>query len=133
MSVTASHAPPVERFRLEGRDGSVFEFEGRRLGHGSSDEPDKPRWFEVNVYSRHSPISGEHETYVVHTQGKSRVAGETTRARISETTSAYEIVELLTVVNQGRMYIPRQSARALAQAAQWDDDVRDAYVNRAVT
>jgi hypothetical protein len=45
---------------------------------------------------------------------------------------AFEIVELLTGHHNDKTYIPRQSARALAQAAMWDEDIRDAYINRVV-
>lgn len=101
---------------------------GRHLGHGSSDDGEKPRWTEVDIYR-------EKETgkFYVHVIGATTLSGETTRYRLDQTMSPYEIIELLTAHVGGRSYIPRQSARALAQAAQWDDDVRDAYVNRAVT
>lgn len=48
------------------------------------------------------------------------------------TPSAYELVEILTVKNAPEPYIPLPSARALAQAASKDDDVREAYIDRAV-
>jgi hypothetical protein len=128
VTVTTT-APPVKAHELRGRDGGTFHFSGRHLGSGSSDHPDKDRWFEVDLYV--AEIAGE-RTYVVHTQGRSRVPGEVTRSRIAQTTSAFEVVELLTVNHGGKLYIPRQSSHALAQAAQWDDGIRDAYVNRAV-
>lgn len=112
--------------RIEGRDGEIVYFTGVRLGSGSSQTPDKDRWFEVDIYRS---ADGE---YLLHTRGCSRLAGEETKRRIVRTRSAFEIIELLTVNHNGKTYIPRSSARALAQAANWDTKVRDAYVNRAV-
>ena len=43
-----------------------------------------------------------------------------------------EVVEILTVKGQTDPFIPAPSARALAQAADKDDDIQEAYVNRAV-
>jgi len=132
--------PPTTIHTIEGRDGQRFNFNGRRLGSGTSWRDGKPRWFEVDIY-----LAGE--TYIIHTQGRSEVAGETTLSRILRTKSPFEVVEMLTVKkcntcgqhscqdrnhSDRRLYLPRQSAHALAQAAQWDDGIRDAYVNRAV-
>jgi hypothetical protein len=72
-------------------------------------------------------------TYVVHTVGESVVPGETRLSRISPTPSAYEVIELLTVRRREQEpFIAAQSSRALAQAAELDDGLRDAYINRAV-
>jgi len=128
VTVTTT-APPVQEYELRGRNGDVFRFTGQRLGSGSSDRPDKDRWFEVDIYV--GAVADE-KTYIVHTQGMSRVPNEVTRARIAFSASPYEVIELLTVNHDGKLYIPRQSSHALAQAAQWDDGIRDAYVNRAV-
>ena len=128
MTVTAT-APPTQPYTLTGRNGDTFNFTGERLGSGSSEHPDKDRWFEVDIYRG---VVNDEQVYVVHTQGRSRVQGETTRARVALSQSAYEVVELLTVNHGGKLYIPRQSSHALAQAAQWDAGLRDAYVNRAV-
>lgn len=128
MTVTAT-APPTQEYVLLGRDGREFKFTGERLGSGSSEHPDKDRWFEVDIYRG---VVNDDPVYVVHTQGMSRIDGEVTRARVALSQSAYEVVELLTVNHNGKLYLPRQSSHALSQAAQWDDNLRDAYVNRAV-
>lgn len=125
--MTVDVAPQATKHRLTDRGGQPYEFVGEHLGHGSSAADGKTRWFEVNVYVRK-----DNDAYVVETLGRSSIPGETTYVRIIETTSAFEIIELLTVNHNGKIYLPRQSARALAQAAQWDDDIRDAYINRAV-
>jgi hypothetical protein len=85
------------------------------------------RWFEVTLYDDHDA-----DEYVVHTVGRSILPGEIDYARVSRTSSAYEVVEILTVRQKGSTFIAAPSLRALAQAAAVDDDMRDAYVNRAV-
>lgn len=127
MSAPAT-APPVTRHQLDDRAGGCYEFEGQHLGSGTSYTSVKDRWFEVDLYRRN-----DDGRFVVYTRGMSRLSDEVPRIRLIVTSSAFEIIELLTVHHNDKTYIPRQSARALAQAAQWDDDVRDAYVNRAVT
>jgi hypothetical protein len=125
MTAPPTLSPRAQRYVLDTRDGT-HEFHGRLLGSGTSDDGYRERWFEVSIYQ---PDAGG---YLVHTLGKSRVPGERTFIRLVETTSAFEIVELLTVHHNDKTYIPRQSARALAQAAMWDEDIRDAYINRVV-
>lgn len=107
------------------------------------------RWFEVSVYRRyftesvdlrtntdHSrifPIDPVPADYVVHTVGGSIVPGEHRLSRISCSDSGFEVIELLTVRKAGgEPFITAQSSRALAQAASRDEDIRDAYINRAV-
>lgn len=85
------------------------------------------RWFEVTLYD-----DEDADEYVVHTVGRSILPDEIDYARVSRTTSAYEVVEILTVRQKGSVFIAAPSLRALAQAAAIDDDMRDAYVNRAV-
>ena len=76
--------------------------------------------------------------YVIHTVGVSEVPGEIDFVRIHQTSSAFEVVELLTVrrpnltTGQTDAYMPPQHAMALAQAAILDEDLQEAYVNRAV-
>lgn len=84
------------------------------------------RWQEVRLYKTHTG------KYIVYTVGKTVIAGERDFIRLRETTSAFEIIELLTVRRTAKTFLPVPAARALAQASQYDDDIRDAYVNRAV-
>lgn len=84
------------------------------------------RWLETTLYI--TDAGG----YVVHTVGRSIVPGEQDYPRVTFTDSAYEVVELLTVKKSGEPFIPLPSARALAQAADRDDAIQEAYVNRAV-
>lgn len=84
------------------------------------------RWQEVRLFKR---ATGD---YAVYTVGRSVVPGEKDFIKYRTTTSAFEVIELLTVRNGSNTFLPVPAARALAQAAQHDDDIRDAYVNRAV-
>lgn len=160
----------LQKIELVGRDGETFDFLGKPLGVGSSQQDDHRhdvardryaprgvrcsacRWFEVAIYRRYvtegidlktdpkrpkiyqldSPEPGD---YVVHTIGASIVPGETRLSRITPTDSPFEVIELLTVRPRDgdqQPWIPAQSARALAHAAEFDDGLREAYVNRAV-
>lgn len=109
------------------------------------------RWLEVTIYRRrvemtyavivepdpNAPATYTYD-YVIHTVGMSDVPGEVDFIRIHQTASAFEVVELLTVRRTNprtgvtTAFVPPQHARALAQAATLDDDLREAYVNRAV-
>lgn len=84
------------------------------------------RWLETTIYQTKSGH------YVIHTNGRSIVPGERDYVRVTFTQSAYEVVEILTVKGQKEPFIPAPSARALAQAADKDDSLQEAYVNRAV-
>jgi hypothetical protein len=99
------------------------------------------RWFEVSIYVVEDGVARTHDSvghyapgreYVVHTVGQSRVPEEKTFQRVMRTTSAFELVEFLTVRKPGDTFLPEPSARALARLADVYDDVREAYVNRAV-
>lgn len=84
------------------------------------------RWFEVTIYD-----DTTNDEFVLHTVGKTKVPGEIEFARIVSTKSARELVDLA-VVRANPPYLPAPTSRALAQAADLDDDIRDAYDNRAV-
>lgn len=129
-----------------------FTFSGVTLGHGTSREQwhshdrhnddggdayaprgtrcSACRWFEVTIYGV-NPDSNEAK-YLVVTRGPSIVPGEMTYDRVTWTDSPFEVIELLTIRHAGTPVLPRPSARALAQAATFDDEIRDAYENRAV-
>lgn len=84
------------------------------------------RWQEVRLFQRAD------KTYCVYTVGRSTIPGERDFIKYRTTTSAFEVIELLTVRSGKNAFLPVPAARALAQAAQVDDEIRDAYVNRAV-
>lgn len=124
-SETSGLAPHV----LLGRDGTKETFIAEQIGFCSSETEDKDRWFEVGIYR---DVDGG---YIVHTVGRSRIPGEQPYARIVTTRSAFDIIEILTVTHHNRKpvpaYIPRPSMRAIAQAAQFDDAIREAYIQAA--
>ena len=94
------------------------------------------RWSEIYVFKvndrDHNVPPGAR--YCVYTLGPSIIPGENTRANVRWATSGFEVVELCTVRRgeRGAPFLPAAHARALAMAANVDDDVADAYVNRAV-
>jgi hypothetical protein len=88
------------------------------------------RWFEAELYQE--IYQGQVSGYVIHTIGRSIVPGEIDYARVLKTDSAFEVVELMTVRQKGAVFLPAPSSRALAQASSVDDDIREAYINRAV-
>lgn len=107
------------------------------------------RWFELTIYRRvktlpetdivYFPglefVDSARETYdyVVHTVGESTMPGETRLSRVSTTASPFEVIEFLTVRKpHEEPFMTAQSARALAQAAELDEGLREAYINRAV-
>ena len=126
MTTTSTTQPPLRDWELSERDGRIDRFIGYHLGFGTSAHHSKNRWFEVDLYRQ---VDG---VYVIHTRGESSVEGETTRSRIVRTSSAYEVIELLTVYHNNKVFLTRPSSRALSQAAKWDEDICDAYIHRAV-
>lgn len=125
-TVTQSTAPTAEQYEITERDGQTVTFVGRLLGSGTSFADHKERWFDISIYV-------DDDGYVVHTVGRTSKVGERALHKVVRTSSAFDIIEVLTVHHNGKTFLPRASARAIAQAAQWDDDIRDAYINRAVT
>lgn len=122
MTAETATPPKFETHTLDDKHGDVV-ISARKLGEGSSWKPGKLRWFEVTIYK------DAHGEYVVHTRGVSIVEGEYTKLRIIKTASSFEVVELLHVEQRGERYVPRDSRRALAQAAQWDDDLMERHLD----
>ena len=152
---------PVTLHRHDERTGDVIEtleFQGVIIGSASSEHDNHRghpntnwaprrvkcsacRWLEVTIFlCRDGDPKTDDEltySYVVQTVGLSNVPGEVDFERLWKTSSAFEVVELLTVRRSQtngttETFIPPQHARALAQAATLDEDIREAYVNRAV-
>lgn len=139
----------MQSFTLHNQAGQAVEFEGSILGASTSEARShnhpgdflvptqtRPgerrakcsacRWLETTIYL------ASDDSFVVHTVGRSIVPGEQDYHRLTFTKSGYEVVEVLTVKSGPEPFIPLPSARALAQAADRDDLIQDAYVNRAV-
>lgn len=138
------------RGRLLGFASSQSDDHHRHLGEFAQpgERCSACRWFEVRLLVAEAElvledlVAGEpnyrvedpRARYLVITYGCSTVPGEETKRRAVWTDSAYDVIELLTQRGREdrRAFLPAPSARALAQAAQWDDDLNDAYLNRAV-
>jgi hypothetical protein len=112
------------------------------------------RWFEVRIFREVRPpddadlpadwsvrpdvlrraTAGD---YVLHTTGMSVVDGEVPLYKHEVTASSFSVVEYLTTRRVGTQgpeaFLARPSARALAEAAEYDVGLRDAYINRAVS
>lgn len=154
--------PVADDYTIRGRDDEMIYLRGRLLGFASShrevhdhavtyDAEGRPlsfaaprercsacRWFEVRLFDVEHELSAGGEPvdrrarYLILTSGMSVVPGEVEMRRASWTDSGYEVVELLTQRRGERPFLPAPSARVLAQASAWNDDIRDAYVDRAV-
>lgn len=71
--------------------------------------------------------------YAVATMGHTIVPGEVTFSHLRYMKSPHEVIETLTTRNPGKEpYLSRSAARALAQAANEDQALENAYVDRAV-
>jgi hypothetical protein len=149
VSATALKLHRIEY--AQDQQNHVLEFRGQLLGQASSEsaihrghDPNDPatrhaakqvkcsacRWLEIQLYRR---VGDGQTDYVVHTMGASNVPGEIDYERVTETPSAFEVVEALTVrKSRGDVFMPPQHAKVLALAAEFDDGIREAYINRAV-
>lgn len=143
MSQTAGVA--YERIELSGRDDETIVVDGYLAGSATSARDQHShdlrrdrysprgvrcsacRWFTVDLYL----VRGG--GYVVHTVGGTIVPGERRLSRVTETRSAFAVVEALTVRQPNQEpYLTPQALRALAEAAELDEGLLEAYVNRAV-
>jgi len=154
--------PEVRVWELASRDnGPRFTISGRLLGFASSEVAQHDhrseftpagkrcsacRWFEVRIFEvkwtlqeleRGDDIINARNVepearFLVHTTGRTEIPGEMDRVRAYWTDSGFEVTECLTVRKPGDTFITGPSARALAQASQFNDDIADGYVNRAI-
>jgi hypothetical protein len=124
------------QFTVPGSNLEVVELYARRIGFATSEQSahnhDGPRatdkircsacrWFEVHLFKT------DDGQYVVHTAGISTYHDEVPLIKLSRTQSPNEVVEILTIRKNGDTTVPAPSARVLAQAAAYDDGIKDAY------
>lgn len=90
--------------------------------------------FEIKTASKDDIIASMGAKFCVYTLGPSIIPGENTRANARWATSGFEVMEHAVVRRGDRHtpFLPAAHARALAMAADVNDDVAEAYVNRAV-
>ncbi len=89
------------------------------------------RWFEARLFRE----SNGGQRYLVHRTGRSIVPDEVTFTSHEWVRGPHEVVEALTTRprNGDRTpYLTVPSARVLAQAASYDDELSQAYIDRAV-
>ncbi len=106
------------------------------------------RWFEARILRvdaelvTEDPDAGEPSyrveepsgRYLVLTYGRTRVPGETDKRRAAWTNSTFEVIELLVQRDRNeRPFLPGASARVLAQASEWDEDIRAAFVSSSAS
>lgn len=133
----------MKQFKLYSRDRDLV-FEGEIAGastsqrdrhnHAGDFPPSRSRehkcnacrWQETTIY-----VTREGE-YVAYTVGRSNIPGEVDYATIFTAATGRELVDQLIVKSAPKPFIPAPAARALAQAADMDDSIADAYDNRPV-
>lgn len=93
------------------------------------------RWFEPRIFRLRTDLGATRDGYVLHIAGRSSVPGETTRSRIVVVFGAHELIEALVTrrASTHTVTLTKPAAQVLAQAATFDDQLEDAYVNRAVS
>lgn len=108
------------------------------------------RWFEARVFRElelpagvddftelDDPRQARLGNFVIHFAGMSIVDGEVPFYRYETTSSPFMVIESMTtrrLTERGpEVFLAKPSAHALAVAAQYDADLRDAYENRAVS
>jgi hypothetical protein len=156
VTSTNATAPQVASHQVNASDGS-YRFLGEQLSHTTSqwethghsaefaargERCSACRWTEISLYrvpdtalaaAQVEPyIGGPLGKYLVVTEGRSIVPGERTFVKATWTNSPYDVIEILTQRRGERVTMGIPAARALAIAAEWDDGINDAYVNRAV-
>lgn len=144
-------------WRLPTTENIDLRFTGRFLGYGSSRQPEHRddahpggydahpiplrnrkcqscRWYEVRIFRETEPANGNTDKrFLIYHVGATIVPGEDIRPRYRWTASAHAVIEDLTTRERGtEAYIAPPSARALAEAAGFDEDLEDAWINRVI-
>lgn len=135
-------------WRILDRDGREILLKGRFLGMGTSHRPQHKghragtwaprgehcstcRWTEIRIFSR-----TDGGFYIVNC-GASEVPGERDLVRVIEVGTPFEAVEKLANRDRSgsdrRPFLPVPARFALAQAAAYDESLRDAYINSPMT
>src|SRR5262249_37629594 len=126
----------------DAQDPSDLVIRGRFIGLGSSEHGAHKfhageyaerggrcgacRWFETRIFRL------AQGGYLIYNVGATIVPGERDLVPVEQARGAHEVVELYTRRRDNRTYLTAPSARALAQAAEFDEEMDDAWVNRVV-
>lgn len=141
-----THAGQPGDWHFEDRYGSETDLDGDFLGMGSSNRPfhkhafppyaepkqhcSTCRWMEVRIFQENeNPDGGERSgRYLIVRTGRSIVPDEETRTTFGYQDSGSGVVNALITWNDiGQGALPYVERRALEQAAQYDDSIREAY------
>jgi hypothetical protein len=107
------------------------------------------RWFEARIFRElllpagvddlaqlTDPGDARPGDYVVHSAGMSIADDEVPLFRYETTGSPFMVIELMTTRRRtdsgSEVFLAKPAARALAEAAQYDAQLREAYIQRAV-
>lgn len=141
--MTPTYDPVTVSYVADGVEKEI-KFTGRVLGFATSEDSRHThhsdyappgercsacRWFVVTLYEA-DPDDASDARYLVFTRGATAVPGEQPFDKLTWVESPLEIIEVLTVRQDGRPTLPKPSARVIAQAADRDNDVRRAYLER---
>lgn len=144
-------SPGAEGLPLFDPEGNSIAFRGTLLGMSTTKRTthicDYPRayasrtvrcglcrWFETRIFRLVDECveSLQGMRYVLHYVGRTIVPGEVNLPRYELVRSGHEVVEAYTVRKEGQSpFITKPGAKVLAQAAYADEEIEDAYVNRA--
>jgi hypothetical protein len=85
------------------------------------------RWFETRIFKLTDGTG-----YLIYNVGVSLVPDEHHLVTVERARTPHEVVERYTRRRDGEVYLTTPSARALAQAAGYDDGMEDAWATRVV-
>lgn len=83
------------------------------------------RWFEPRVFIHDQ----EPRFFGLYKIGMTIVPGEKVRRSYVQAGSALELIESMAIRRQGRLVLPIPARRVIAQAAGYDTEIRDAYLD----
>lgn len=126
--------PYVERGR---RCNACRWFEIRIMRELDVDPADVPPETDLTQLYDRAARRGELGRYVVYKAGMTSIPGEIPYCRYDLIASPFEVVEALTTRKHTETgpiaFITKPSALALASGARFDDELKEAYVDRAVS
>lgn len=83
------------------------------------------RWFEPRIF-----IQGQEPHFFgLYKIGMTIVPGESVRRSYVQAGSALELIESMAIRRQGKLILPIPARRVLAQAAGYDTEIRDAFLD----